>query len=198
MSIDREQIILAALDEFAEVGFTDARLESIAERAKTQIQIVRALYVDKETLLDEIVIRQTEPMVSAIALAIEDLDEPKQLIREALQVFDQWMLDHPKMVRVWLRCALESTDTLSSFFQKTLMPSDFFERLQNLINEGQLRCNDLLMLSIIFDSLIAFPHMMRTPLVQSLPEQQIEEVFERRFKATMDLFEHGLYSKEAG
>jgi AcrR family transcriptional regulator len=196
MSTERDKIIDATLDEFSEIGFSAASLQSIAERAKLDIHIVRALFVDKETLLEEVVIRQTEPMVSAISLAVEDIEDPRELIREAMRIFDRWMLEHPRMIRIWVLCSLANAETLSTFLQKTLLPSEFFERLQFFIDRGQLRCNDLFMLSIILDSLMAFAHMMRPPLEQACAPQKIEDVMEQRFEAVIDLFEQGLYTEK--
>lgn len=194
MSAKREQIINAALDEFAEVGVNNTSLASIADRANLEVQIVRALFVDTETLLNELMRQETEPMVSAIALAVDKIDDPKELLRKSLKIFDQWMLDHKQMVAIWVRCSQERATALSSFYQNSLLPSEFFERLQQLIDKGQVRCNDLFVLSILFDSLIAFPHMMRTALELMCSDQTVEQVFNQRFEAMIDLLEHGLYT----
>jgi AcrR family transcriptional regulator len=165
-------------------------------RAGLKVEVVRALYVDKEALLREIMRQETEPMVSAIALAVEKIADPREVVKKSLAIFDQWMFDHRQLVRIWQRCALESAETLSAFLEKSLMPSDFFEHLEDLINKGQIRCTDLLVLGILFDSLIVFPHMMRAALELACPEGTVAQLFERRFSAIIDLLEHGLYTQK--
>jgi hypothetical protein len=49
-------------------------------------------------------------------------------------------------------------------------------------------------LTILFDSLITFPHLTRSAFELMKPEQSIEAIMEARFDAIIDLFENGLYS----
>lgn len=93
-----------------------------------------------------------------------------------------------------VRCALDGAESLGALYQQSLMPSEFYEHLQRAINQGRLRCKNLFVLSLLFDSLIMFPHMMRSALELMNPEQTAEETMETRFDAIMDIFENGLYS----
>ena len=66
--------------------------------------------------------------------------------------------------------------------------------MERVINKGQLRCKDLFVLTLLFDSLIVFPHMIRASVELMKPEQTLEKTMEIRFDAIIDLFEKGLYS----
>lgn len=193
----REQITTAALEEFFEVGPANASLNCIADRANLELPAVKALYPDLHMLLKEVVNRETEGMVDAIALAVEKIEDPRELMRTSLELFDRWMLEHKKMVMVWLRCSLESADTLSYFFRESLMPSEFFERLEQLIADGKIRCNDLFILGMLLDSLLMFPHVMRPALELMTDGENIEQLLERRFSAIMDLLENGLFNNQS-
>ncbi len=190
---ERKQVFAAALDEFAETGFTQSSLDSIAQRANLEVAVVRALFVSKETLLRELLQEECEIM-SAIAVAVDEIDDPKEFVRESLKVFDRWMLDNPKATRAWVQCSLEAPGALRSHYERSLMPSEFYDRLGQIIDSGQIRCDDPFILNMLFESLIVFPHIMRQTLELIDPGQSEEEIFDRRFEAMMDLFEHGLFT----
>ena len=93
-----------------------------------------------------------------------------------------------------MQCSLEEPEALRSLYERSLMPSEFYDRLGQIIDSGQVRCDDPFILNMHFESLIVFPHMMRQALELIDPGQSEEEIFDRRFEAMMDLFEHGLFT----
>jgi AcrR family transcriptional regulator len=193
---ERKKLLKAALDEFAEVGLKNSSLESISDRAKLEPAVARSLFVDKETLLRELLKEETEPMVSAISLAVQEIENPRELIRKSMGLLDQWLLTHPEYIRLLMRCSLEGGGVLQSFYQHSLLPSEFYERLEQIIGKGQFRCNDIFMLTLLLDSLIVFLHVMR-PIVELMsPGQSVEQITEQRFEAVIDLLENGLFSEK--
>jgi len=195
---ERKKIMQAALDEFAEVGVLNSSLKSISDRAKLEPAVARALFVDKETLLGELLKEGTDPLVSAVALSVQEIEDPKELIRKSMGLLDQWLLAHPKYVRLYMRCSLEGAGVLQTLYQHSLLPSEFYERLEQIIGKGQFRCNDIFILSLLLDSLIVFLHMMRSGVDLMSPGQSIEQITEQRFEAVIDLFENGLFSEKIG
>ena len=193
---ERKKLLRAALDEFAEVGLKNSSLESISDRAKLEPAVARSIFVDKETLLRELLKEETEPMVSAISLAVQEIENPRELIRKSMGLLDQWLLTHPEYIRLLMRCSLEGGGVLQSFYQHSLLPSEFYERLEQIIGKGQFRCNDIFMLTLLLDSLIVFLHVMR-PIVELMsPGQSVEQITEQRFEAVIDLLENGLFSEK--
>ncbi|MFC2142391.1 TetR/AcrR family transcriptional regulator [Acidobacteriota bacterium] len=194
MSEEQKKILEAALDDFSEVGLSQASIESIANRAGLEPAIVRALFIDKETLLKELFKEKTEPLVSAISLAVEEIDDPKELIRKSMEHLDLWLLMHPKVIKLYMRSALEESEVLQTTFQKYLLPSELFERFGQFIAEGKLRCKDVLTLTVLLDSLILLFHMMRPGMMMIDPDLNFEQLARQRFDAAMDLLENGLYT----
>ena len=195
---ERKKIMQAALDEFAEVGVLNSSLKSISDRAKLEPAVARALFVDKETLLGELLKEGTDPLVSAVALAVQEIEDPKELIRKSMGLLDQWLLDHPQYVRLYMRCSLDGAGALQTLYQHSLLPSEFYERLEQIIGKGQFRCNDIFILSLLLDSVIVFLHMMRPGVDLMSPGQSIEQITEQRFEAVIDLLENGLFSEKGG
>jgi len=194
MSEERKKIIEAALDEFSEVGLADSSIESIAARAGLDPAALRALYVDKASLLEELFKEKTEPMVSAISLVVEKIEDPKELIRKSMEHLDRWFLMHPKVIKLYMRSSLEESEVLHGIFQKYIMPSELFERFEYFIAEGRLRCKDVLTLMVLLDSLILLFHMMRPGMMMINPDLNFEQIAQQRFDAAMDLLENGLYT----
>ncbi|MGD9345670.1 MAG: TetR family transcriptional regulator [Candidatus Aminicenantes bacterium] len=194
MQEKRNKIMTAAIEEFSEVGFINSSFESISSKAEVEQAVIRALFVDKKTLLKELFREETEPMVNAIALAVQEIEDPKEMIRKSMEHLDLWLLMHPKHVKMYMRCSLDESDILESIYQY-LMPSEFFERLNQFIEKGHLRCNDLFVLSLLLDSLIMFFHMMKPAIQPIMPDENMEDIAKLRLKAVMDLLENGLYSK---
>ena len=158
--------------------------------------VARALFIDKETLLRELLKEETEPMVSAITLAVQEIEDPRALIRKSMKLLDQWLLTHPEYIRLLMHCSLEGAGVLEFFYQHSLLPSDFYERLEQFISRGQFRCNDIFVLSLMLDSLIVFLHVMRPVVELMSPGQNVEQITQQRFEAVIDLFENGLFSKK--
>ena len=194
MQEERKKILGAALDEFSEFGINNSSFESIASKADLDLAIVRALFTDKETLLKALFKEETEPMVNAIALAVQEIEDPKKLMRKSMKLLDQWLLMNPKYIKMIMRCALDESNVLESVY-KYLMPSEYFERLNQMIEKGDFRCNDLLILGLLLDSLIMFFHVMKPGMQMINPNVSMEEIVNLRFDAVMDLLENGLYSK---
>ncbi len=195
---ERKKIMQAALDEFAEVGVLNSSLQSISERAKLKPAVTRALFVDKETLLGELLKEGTDPLVSAISLLVQEIEDPRELIRKSMGHLDQWMLTNPKYVRLYMRCSLDGADVFHSIYQHSLLPSEFYERLGQIMSRGQFRCKDIFILSLLLDSLIGFLHLMRPGVELMSPGQSIEQITEQRFEAVIDLLENGLFSEKGG
>lgn len=190
---DRNRILKAALDEFATCGLVDASIESIAKRANVAPGAARALFLDKATMLRDVLAEATGPMVSAIALAVEEIEEPKVFLRKSLQLYDQWLLLNPQIVKLLIRCLLDGEESLQMLYQQTLLPSDFYERLGQLIENRHVRCGDIFTFSLLLDSLVIFPHALRSALPLMNPEKSAEESLDIRFEAIIDLLEKGLF-----
>lgn len=194
MSGERRAILEAATREFATVGLSESSLDSIAGRAGLEPAAARALFIDKPTVLREVLKEATDPLVSGISLAVEEIDDSREVVRKSLQLFDLWLLDNQDIVQIMVRCSLEGPESLQKLYESSLLPSEFYEHLEKLINNGQLRCKNLFTLSLIFDSLIMFPHMIRSAVELMNPGQPAQQTLDARFDAIIDLFENGLYN----
>lgn len=192
METDRKKLLEAALDEFCEKGVGGASLETIAERADTSLAVTRALFVDKERLFKTALRELTDPFVSTMGLAVQ-ADDPREMLRRTLRLMDRWLVENPRYVRLVQWAALEEDKALANIYDHSLYPSEFYEKLETLVDEGRFRPADPLMVLTLLDSLIFFAHMVRPSLERMFPGDPPEELFESRLEAILDLLEHGLY-----
>jgi AcrR family transcriptional regulator len=189
---ERKKLIEAAVTEFSEHGLEGASLDSIAQRAKLDPPVARALFIDKERLFRAVMQESTEPLLAAVGLAVENIRDPKELIRQSLRHLDRWLLENEEYVRIIQWSALEEAKTLDRLYEQSFFPSEFYERIEQHIEAGDLRIRDPFTVILLLDSLIFFSHLMR-PTLEHLSGGDVEKVFERRFEAVMDLLENGFY-----
>lgn len=96
----RRRILAAATDEFAEKGFSGARIDSIARRAKSNKRLIYHHFGNKEDLFLTVLentyanIRRAE-----LELALTD-DHPAEAVRKLAVFTWQYYLDHPEFVRL--------------------------------------------------------------------------------------------------
>jgi AcrR family transcriptional regulator len=189
---ERKKLLEAAVAEFSEHGLKGASLDSIAERAELGPSVARTLFVDKERLFRTVMRESTEPLLAAIGLAVENIRDPKELIRQSLRHLDQWLLENEEYVRIIQWSALEEARSIDRLYEQSFFPSEFYERIERYIEAGELRVKDPFTVFLLLDSLIFFSHLIR-PSLELMSGDDGEKLFEQRFEAIGDLLENGLY-----
>ncbi|MBU0985305.1 MAG: TetR/AcrR family transcriptional regulator, partial [candidate division Zixibacteria bacterium] len=139
---ERQKIFEAALEVFAEIGVARSNLAMIAERAGLDPAAVRCLFVDQEALLRQVLEEMSTPLISAISMAVEQMEDPRDMIRESMRLFDNWLYDHPLYVRVLHRCMLDDPESLQVIYERSMYPSEYFEKLRAYAGDGQIRVAD--------------------------------------------------------
>lgn len=197
MSNERDAILHAALDEFAEHGVGAQSLEGVAQRCSLDVRAVRALFPDEKALLLEVLQVITDPIVGAISVAVEHSGEPRDLLEKSIELMDNWLLDHPQYVKLVLQCMAADPSVLMVLYQRSLYPSEFIERFERFAAEGRIRQQDVTMVVVLLDSLMFFPHLTSSFLGTDGQLSSPAEFLKRRRKAMMDLFENGLLADGA-
>jgi AcrR family transcriptional regulator len=92
----REAIIAAALDEFSERGFADARLDDVATRAGVAKGTIYVHFRDKEHLFQEIVRAMLAPLVGSLE-ALRQSDLPmRELGEQIVELFVREIYETPR------------------------------------------------------------------------------------------------------
>jgi len=193
--MDRDKLLNAALEEYSEIGIASSSLDSIAERAGFDVQSVRAVFVDKETILRTLLQEISEPIVSAVTLAAEQAEDPATMMRRALPLLDQWLINNPRYTRLMLRCMLEKAEVIGILYEHSLYPSEFFEQLQRFMDAGKIRQRDLALVGVLLDSLIFMPHLVLPAMALLHPGKTDDEIFAQHRDAVFELLEGGLFDR---
>jgi len=124
----RERILVAASDEFQRHGYAGARLDRIAESARSNKRLIYAHFTDKAALFEAVVTRNLVSVVEAVPFDARDLPG------YAERLFDHWQ-SHPAAMRLFLWRNLERSAT-------TAVEEDAYARFIDQIAEQRERDND--------------------------------------------------------
>jgi len=101
----QKRLLAAAFEEFQLHGLAGARVDRIAERAKSNKRLIYVYFGDKERLFDTVVMRNLEAMIDAHAVPF-----PDDLPSYAVELFD-YLEERPEVQRLFEWRNLERADT---------------------------------------------------------------------------------------
>jgi AcrR family transcriptional regulator len=96
----RERILDAAHDEFAQHGFAGARVDRIAELARSNKRLIYAHFADKDGVFDAVLERNLATVASEVPFGADDLPA------YAERLYDYWT-EHPDRLRLFMWRNLE-------------------------------------------------------------------------------------------
>jgi len=100
----KRRLINAAFEEFQLYGLAGARVDRIAERARSNKRLIYIYFGDKAQLFDAVVVRDVEAMIDAVPFVVGDLPG------YAVELFD-YLEDRPEVLRLFAWRNLERTHT---------------------------------------------------------------------------------------
>lgn len=157
------RILEAAEAEFLEQGFDGARTVSIAERAGVTHAMLHYYYRSKEQLFQKILDGKVDTLVSSAVTAFMAQDKPfLQRVEEGISAHFDFLMANPQIPLFIVReigkrdLGIERKihETGLQFFLKIK------EEVQDLVNKGEIRPIDPLMLLIHIISQNVFPFMV--------------------------------------
>src|SRR5258708_5720054 len=83
----RDAILAAALDEFADRGFAETRLDDVAKRADVAKGTIYLYFADKEALFQELIRAQLSPVVGGVIHASHADIPLRQFAEQLIEVF---------------------------------------------------------------------------------------------------------------
>ena len=100
----KRRLIDAAFEEFQLYGLAGARVDRIAERARSNKRLIYIYFGDKARLFDAVVVRDIEAMIDAVPFTVGDLPG------YAVGLFD-YLESRPEVLRLFAWRNLERTYT---------------------------------------------------------------------------------------
>lgn len=96
----RQRILEAAVAEFAQFGLAGARVDRIAEAAKSNKQLIYQYFVNKEQLFRTVVAQE-------LARATEGIDFPSDDLELYAAAYFDFAMANPRLMRLVAWCGLE-------------------------------------------------------------------------------------------
>ena len=190
----RERIVETAYEKFAEEGPQHVSMATVAQHAGTEEAAIRALFVDHRGLLATVLDEKTGPLVSAVSILLSEEDDIRQVLRTALRLVHQFLVNEPRYGRIVAWTALEGGEMLGAAFARSFYPSEFNDRLQSAVQSGQLRTRSVLTAMMIMDALMLFPSLIRGAFESgTMAEVDLETLYDEFFADVMELLDHGLF-----
>ena len=115
----REQILTAAIKEFAMNGFNGTSINKVAKRAKISIGAMYSYFDSKDDLFLTVV----EKLFCVLELAIKDVDVNRniyEVIEELFYRAHNYAITYPEMNQVYLDFSTQSLSNLSNKVSKRL------------------------------------------------------------------------------
>lgn len=115
----REQVLSAAITEFAQNGFNGTSINKVAKRAKISIGAMYSYFDSKDDLFLTVV----EKLFHVLELVLEGVDEDRNIFEMIEELFyrgHHYAVTYPEMNQIYLDFSTESLSSLSSKVSKRL------------------------------------------------------------------------------
>lgn len=201
-----DKIISASLDEFAELGFAGARVDSIAERGDINKAMIYYYFKSKEKLYERILTDIVTGIYRQVKEAVVEGEE-----REPIEQFYSIIERYVDMLRLidrrYMRIMMREIASGGEFFRKIAIPNlvipviSIVEPLfKSGVEKGEIRDLNPYMTFLQIIGSIVFFNIIRIPLEGSPLESVIfKDNFYEDFRTNMfRILKEGIEVKEGG
>ncbi len=129
-----QEILDAAREVFAEVGFAGARVDEIARRAHVNKAMIYYRVGNKATLYSEVLRRAFSGIVERLTHNLESLHRPEDKLKAYIRTFVQTFRQHPHLSPIMLREMASDGDHMPEIVIMEL--SRILRILMGILDEG--------------------------------------------------------------
>ncbi|MFH1311601.1 MAG: TetR family transcriptional regulator [Candidatus Eisenbacteria bacterium] len=195
----KERILMAALDEFAELGLAGARVDSIAARAGINKAMIYYHFDSKEDLYDHILATHLEAAVTDLSQGIAESMELEDVLRTVARYHARGLRANDKASRIFLRELAAGGERIKSILPNLAGKEELRTMIVRLIEEGKqsgkYRDIDTRHTIISFVGMSMF-YLIMAPMVNQIWGIEDDTEFtEQRIEAIVDLLMHGLEAR---
>lgn len=203
---NKERILLAALDAFAEKGHLATTMEEIAVRARLNKAMVYYYYSSKENLFLEVIkfiANDIQQEFLAAAPKIPRTGDPVETIKSMVSMHYRVFTQNVKHARIFMDVLLNAPDSIKPIFSDiTPHSSSIFRVMLQLFQEGYerklFRNIDYrqVIVSIIGMNVVYALAKPITEAIMNLTVENEEDFHEERLKTNIDLLLNGILYRE--
>ncbi|UCD95566.1 MAG: TetR/AcrR family transcriptional regulator [Candidatus Zixiibacteriota bacterium] len=194
-----EQILTAALAEFAEHGLAGARVDRIAALSGVNKAMIYYHFGSKENLYDQCIKQVMNRIVGFFEEAATTEPDPEEFVRK-VTVFYHSLFDRAGDFRpIFLRELASGSERLKAAFTATFSDRGLQKKMKALIDKGKrsgmFRNVDTIQAIISFIGMNVF-YLIAAPVINDVWEIKDEKKFKKkRQKEVADLFLYGLKAR---
>jgi AcrR family transcriptional regulator len=203
---NKEKILLAALDAFAEKGHLATTMEEIAVRAKLNKAMVYYYYSSKENLFQEVIKFITDEIYQEFQTAapkIPKASDPVKTIKSMVSMHYRVFSQNAKHARIFMDVLLNAPDSIKNVFSDiTPHSSSIFRIMLQVFQEGYerklFRNIDYrqVIVSIIGMNVVYALAKPITEAILGLTVENEEAFYEERLQTNIDLILNGILYRE--
>lgn len=195
----REKIIDAALNEFAESGFSGARVDRIAERAGVNKAMLYYHFGPKKKLYIEVLRIFMERAAVFFKRGATAQTGFAEMLSGVVEAHAQFFRTQHRFRKIMLREMADPTpevlDALAAALRSSALPKIFLSHYKAAVEKGEVRDLDVRqVLSLFIGASISYYIM--APLFNRIMEiENTDEFIEKRKQAIVDILLHGIRVK---
>jgi TetR/AcrR family transcriptional regulator len=197
----RQRILVAAREEFVDLGLAGARMQRIADRAQVNKAMLHYYFGSKEQLYESVLVETLSQLLGGMVRLVTDESLPVEArLQRFLEEFLAFLAQHPELPRLVILETLTGSDRIPRLFVEAqqrvgaLGAVPLLELLRQGSESGVLRPVDPRQTVASAMSLVAF-YFVASPVIQAalhIGEEERQLFLADRGQHVVDLFLHGV------
>lgn len=187
----QEEILAAATRHFAEKGFAETDVESIAADLQIGKGTIYRYFPSKQELLIACVERGMQGLQADMDRCLAEIADPIQLIEEAIRRFLAYFERHPELVELFIqeRAVFQGRRKPAYFAAHEKNSGPWRELYENLVRQGRVR-----EIPLAFDQDVVNDLMFGTILANYFTGRQVP--FETQAQGIIDIVFNGILTDQ--
>ncbi len=198
--MSKEKILEAAREEFAEYGFSGARVDRIAEKAKINKAMLFYYFSSKENLYKSVLKEAAEKLMSQIKSIVTPELKARTFLEKMPEIYIRYFSRNREIVKILGRELMNEdnyykliiTELLENEERKT--PHLIKKLIDRWINNGEIVETDQfnLLMNIISLSVFSFMGKQIAEAVLGIKVKEDKAFFDKRIKSVSNLLKRGM------
>ena len=196
----KERILQAAQKEFADRGFSGARMESIAERAGINKAMLFYYFSSKDNLYQTVLLLVLADFFAEISRFISPLLNPEVFLEKFPEIYIHFFARNPNLVRIMAFDLIQNPENFTAAMAEIIhdkmsfKPHPFLELIRGWHDQGLISEADPLhfMMNIVALSIFSF---IGKPMVEAISGIKVENdanFFRKRIASVVNVLQRGM------
>jgi len=196
----KERILQAALKEFAEQGFSGARMEAIARKADINKAMLFYYFSSKENLYRTVLFGVFSEIFGEIGRFISQPLTPALLLEKFPEIYIHFIARHPDLVRIMVFDLIHNPENVTAAMSEithermAFQPHPLLEMIPEWHRQGLTSEADPLhfMMNIVALSIFSFVGKPMVEAVSGIQVKDDDDFFRKRIASVVNVLQRGM------